>query len=50
MLPTGEYSSEDEEDCTEKNVQATYAKAKFARIQSIPQKQSQQVIEPNPPT
>ena len=47
MLWTGEYSSKDEEDYTEKNVQATYAKAKFARIQSIPQKQLQQVIEPN---
>ncbi len=49
MLPTAEYSSEDEEDYTEKNVRATYAKAKFARIRSIPQKQLQQVIEPNPP-
>ncbi len=49
MLPTGEYSSKDEKDYTEKNVRATYAKAKFARIRSIPQKQLQQVIEPNPP-
>jgi hypothetical protein len=49
MLPTGEYSSEDEEDYTEKNVRATHAKAKFARIRAIPQKQLQQVIEPNPP-
>jgi hypothetical protein len=49
MLPTGEYSSDDEEDYTEKNVLATYAKAKFALIRSIPQKQLQQMIEPNPP-
>jgi hypothetical protein len=49
MLPTGEYSQEDEEDYTERNALATYAKAKFALIQSIPQKQLQQVIEPNPP-
>jgi hypothetical protein len=49
MLSTGEYSLEDEEDYTEKNVRATNAQAKFARIRSIPQKQLQQVIEPNPP-
>jgi hypothetical protein len=49
MLQTGEYSLEDEEDYTEKNVRATYAEAKFARIRSIPQKQLQQVIEPIPP-
>jgi hypothetical protein len=48
MLPTGEYSSEDEKDYTEKNVRATYAKAKFACIRSIPRKQLQQVIAPNP--
>jgi hypothetical protein len=49
MLPTDEYSLEDEEDYTEKNVRATYAKAKFVRIRSIPQTQLHQVIEPNPP-
>ena len=49
MLLTGEYSSEDEEDYTEKNVRATFAKEKFARIRSIPHKQLQHVIEPNPP-
>jgi hypothetical protein len=33
MLPTGDYSdSGEEEDYPEQNVQATYAKAKFARI------------------
>ncbi len=34
MLPTGDNSDSDEEDdYSEPNVQATYAKAKFARIQ-----------------
>ncbi len=34
MLPTGDNSdSEEEDDYPEPNVQATYAKAKFARIQ-----------------
>jgi hypothetical protein len=50
MPPTGEYSdSEEDEDYPEQNVQATYAKAKFARIQPIIQQQTAEVeIEPRP--
>ncbi len=49
MLPTGDYDSEEVEDYTEQNVRATSAKAKFARIQPISQKQKvQQGIVPNP--
>ncbi len=51
MLPTGDYDSdsEEEEDYTDQNVRATYAKAKFARIHPISQKQKvQQEIVPNP--
>jgi hypothetical protein len=50
MLPTGDYSdSEEEEDYQELNVRATYAKAKFARIQPIIQKQAVRMeIEPRP--
>ena len=49
MLPTCDYNdSEEEEDYPEQNVLATYAKAKFARIQPIIQRQTVQVtIEPN---
>ncbi len=49
MLPTGEDSSEDEEDYAEKNVQATHTKAKFARIRSIPKKRLQPAIALNQP-
>jgi hypothetical protein len=50
MLPTGDYSaSEEEEDYWDQNVSATYAKAKFALIQPIIQRQNVQVeIEPRP--
>ncbi len=54
MLPTGEICiSDEEEDYTEQNVRATYAKAKFGRIQPmmlpIIQGQSVQMeIEPKP--
>jgi hypothetical protein len=50
MLPTGDYSgSEEEENYPKKNVRATYAKAKFARIKPIIQLQNDQVeIEPRP--
>jgi hypothetical protein len=49
MLPTGDYDSEEEEDYMEQNVRATYAKAKFARIQPIIQQQTFQAeIEPRP--
>jgi hypothetical protein len=50
MLPTGDYGdSEEEEAYPEQNVQATYAKAKFALIQPIIQRQTVQVeIEPRP--
>ncbi len=49
MLQTCDYNySEEEEDYPEQNVLATYAKAKFARIQTIIQRQTVQVkIEPN---
>jgi hypothetical protein len=44
MLPTGDCSdSEEEEDYPEQNVRATYAKAKFERIQPIIQRQTVQV-------
>jgi hypothetical protein len=51
MLPTGDNSDpEEEDDCSEPNVQATYAKAKFARIQpTIQKKTSQMDFEPGPP-
>jgi hypothetical protein len=50
MLPTGNNSdSEEEADYSEPNVQATYAKAKFARIQlNIQKKTSQMDVEPGP--
>jgi hypothetical protein len=50
MLLTGNYSdSEKEEDYPEQNVRATYAKAKFARIQPIIQKRTVPMeIEPRP--
>jgi hypothetical protein len=50
MLPTGDYcDSEEEEDYPEQNVQAIYAKAKFARIQPIIQQQTAQMkMEPRP--
>jgi hypothetical protein len=48
MLPTGDYlNSEEEEDYPEQNVRATYAKAKFARIQPIIQTVRME-IEPGP--
>jgi hypothetical protein len=41
MLPTGENSdSEEEEDYPESNARATFAKAKFARIQPPIQKKT----------
>ncbi len=48
MLPTGDFSySDEEENDPEQNVRATYAKAKFARIQPIIQQQTVQMeIEP----
>jgi hypothetical protein len=50
MLPTGDNSdSEEEDDYSEPNVQATYAKAKFARIQpTIKKRTSQMDVEPRP--
>jgi hypothetical protein len=50
MLATGDTSdSDEEEDYPEQNVQATYAKAKFARIQPIIQQQTVQMeTEPKP--
>ncbi len=50
MLPTGDYSDwEEEGDYLEQNVRATYAKAKFARIQPIIQRQGVRMeIEPRP--
>ncbi len=50
MLPTGNYSdSEEEDDYPDQNARATYAKAKFARIQSIIQKKTSRLdIEPGP--
>jgi hypothetical protein len=50
MLPTGNNSdSEEEHDYSEPNVQATYAKARFARIQpTIQKKTSQMDVEPGP--
>jgi hypothetical protein len=50
MLLTGDSSdSEEEDDYSEPNVQATYAKAKFARIQpTIQKKTSQMDVEPGP--
>ncbi len=50
MLPTGDNSdSEEEVDYSEQNVQATYAKAKFARIQpTIQKKTSQMDVDPGP--
>jgi hypothetical protein len=49
MLPTGDYSDSEEEDYPEQNVRATYAKAKFARIQPSIQRQTVQMgIEPRP--
>ncbi len=50
MLPTGDNSdSEEEDDYPEQNVRATYAKAKFARIQPIIQKKTSPMdVEPGP--
>jgi hypothetical protein len=50
MLPTGNYSdSEGEEDYPERNVRATYAKAKLARTQPIIQKKTVRMeIGPRP--
>ncbi len=50
MVPTGDLiDSEEEEDYLVQNVRATYAKAKFARIQPIIQQQTVQVeTEPMP--
>jgi hypothetical protein len=49
MLPTGNNSDSEEDDYSEPNVQATYAKAKFARIQpTIQKKTSQMDVEPGP--
>ncbi len=50
MLPTGNNSdSEEEDDYPEPNVQETYAKAKFARIQpAIQKKTSHMDVEPGP--
>ena len=50
MLPTGENSdSEEEEDYPEPNASATFAKAKFARIQATIQKKTSRLdIEPRP--
>ncbi len=50
MLLTGDNSdSEEEDNFSEPNVQATYAKAKFARIQpTIQKKTSQMDVEPGP--
>ncbi len=50
MLLTGNNSdSEEEDDYSEPNVQATYAKVKFARIQpTIQKKTSQMGVEPGP--
>jgi hypothetical protein len=50
MLPTGNNSdSEEEDDYSIPNVQATYAKAKFARIQPTIQKMTLQMdVEPGP--
>jgi hypothetical protein len=50
MLPTGDISdSDEEEDYSEQNVQATYPKAFLARIQPIIQQQTVEMeIEPKP--
>jgi hypothetical protein len=50
MLPTGDNSdSEEEEDYPEPNARATYAKAKFARVQPPTQKKTSQLgVEPRP--
>ena len=50
MLPTGDNSdSEEEDNYPEQNARATYAKAEFARIQPIIQKQAVRMeIEPRP--
>jgi hypothetical protein len=49
MLPTGDNSDSEEDDNPEQNPRATYAKAKFARIQPIIQKKTSQMdIEPRP--
>ncbi len=50
MLPTGDNSdSEEEEDYPEPNARATFAKAKFARIQPpIQKKTSRLEVEPRP--
>jgi hypothetical protein len=50
MLPTGNNSDlEEEDEHSEPNVQATYSKAKFARIQPTIQKKTlQMVVEPGP--
>ncbi len=50
MLPTGDNSdSEEVDDCPEPNARATYAKAKFARIQPIIQKKTSKMdVEPGP--
>jgi hypothetical protein len=50
MLPTGDNSdSEEEDDYSEPNARATYAKAKFASIQpTIHKKTSQMDVEPRP--
>jgi hypothetical protein len=50
IVPTGDNSdSEEEEDYPEQNATATYAKAKFARIQpTIQKKTSRMYVEPGP--
>jgi hypothetical protein len=50
MLPTGDNSdSEEEDDYPQSNARATYAKAKFARIQPIIQKKTSRMdVEPGP--
>ena len=50
MLPTGDNrDSQEEDDCSEPNVQATYAKAKLTRIQpTIQGKTPQMDVEPGP--
>ncbi len=45
MLPTGDNSDlEEGDDYPEQNARATYAKAKFARIQPIIQKKTSQMV------